>query len=105
MECGQYNPLWPMAHLFPHETVRAGLELRASAVQPIHWGTYTLSHHDWFEPPAFARRFGAELGVRVLTPVMGEVVNKNCAAVAGLVEPADSELGAAACHPGRKGSD
>ena len=79
MECGQYNPLWPMAHLFPHETVRAGLELRASAVQPIHWGTYTLSHHDWFEPPAFARRFGAELGVRVLTPVMGEVVNPKTA--------------------------
>ena len=75
MECGQYNPLWPMAHLFPNETVRAGQELRANAIQPIHWGTYQLSHHDWFEPPEFSRRFGEELGLRVLTPILGQLVD------------------------------
>ena len=75
MECGQYNPLWPMAHLFPSETVRAGKELGAQAVQPIHWGVFRLSHHDWFEPPEFAHRFGREFGIKVLTPIIGALVD------------------------------
>ena len=74
MECGQYNPLWSVVHLFPNETVRAGKDLGAKRVQPIHWGMFELSHHDWFEPPEFARRFGDEIGVKVYTPVIGQLV-------------------------------
>ena len=74
VECGQYNPLWSVVHLFPNETVRAGKDLGAKRVQPIHWGMFQLSHHDWFEPPEFARRFGDEMGVKVYTPTLGQLV-------------------------------
>lgn len=69
-----YNENWPDIHLNPEQTVEANLDLRGKTLVPIHWGTFDLSLHSWYEP---IERFvtSAELRkTRIMTPRMGEVV-------------------------------
>jgi len=47
VECGQYNEKWDNIHMFPEQTVQAGLDVGASQIMPIHWGAFNLSLHDW----------------------------------------------------------
>jgi L-ascorbate metabolism protein UlaG (beta-lactamase superfamily) len=74
MESGQYNPMWHMTHMFPEESVNGGIALKAKSIQPIHWGMFRLSTHDWFEPPEEVRRFGTEKNIMINTPILGEIV-------------------------------
>ena len=74
MESGQYNPIWPMSHMFPKETVLASQDLNAKKVQPIHWGMFSLSTHDWFEPAELVWQFGEEFDVTVVFPKIGQAV-------------------------------
>lgn len=74
METGQYNPMWHMSHMFPEESAQGGLDLRAKAVHPIHWGTFTLSTHAWDDP---VRRIVAKskaLALPLSIPKLGELV-------------------------------
>ena len=47
LECGQYSPYWKYIHMMPEETVRAGLDLRAEKILPVHWAKFSLSLNDW----------------------------------------------------------
>ena len=38
-------------HNMPEEAVQAVLDMDGQLLVPIHWGMFTLSMHDWFEPP------------------------------------------------------
>ncbi|WP_276088369.1 MBL fold metallo-hydrolase [Pedobacter sp. JY14-1] len=74
LECGQYNAYWPHIHMFPEETVRAALDLRAKALMPVHWGKFTLAMHDWDEPVRRAAACAAEKQLPLVTPLMGAPV-------------------------------
>ncbi len=74
MECGAYNTEWADVHMFPEETVQASLDLKAHYVWPIHWGTFNLALHDWFDPMERVTKAANAQGVRLLTPVFGQVV-------------------------------
>ncbi len=74
MECGAYNLEWADVHMFPEETVQASLDLKAHYVWPIHWGTFNLALHDWFDPMERVTRAAQKNGVRLLTPIFGQVV-------------------------------
>lgn len=50
LECGQYNTFWPQIHMFPEQTAKAGRNLAAKVVMPVHWGKFVLSSHPWTEP-------------------------------------------------------
>lgn len=50
MENGQYNEKWRRVHMLPEESFQAHRDLRGRVMIPIHWGTYCLSVHDWYEP-------------------------------------------------------
>jgi len=74
IECGQYNKLWPDIHMFPEETVQAGLDVNAKKVMPIHWGAFKLAMHTWTDP---IERFTATAKTKkltVVTPKMGEEI-------------------------------
>jgi L-ascorbate metabolism protein UlaG (beta-lactamase superfamily) len=70
LECGQYGVHWPFIHMFPEQTWKAAVELRARELMPVHWGKFSLSLHEWDEP---IRRLVAVSGPLV-TPRPGEVV-------------------------------
>lgn len=74
IECGQYNVNWPEIHMMPEETAQAAKDVRASVMMPIHWGAFTLALHDWNEPPARSLAKAEELGVQMITPVIGDVL-------------------------------
>jgi L-ascorbate metabolism protein UlaG (beta-lactamase superfamily) len=74
LECGQYGKNWPYIHMMPEQTVQAALELRAAALMPVHWGKFTLALHPWNEPVRRLMAAAAEKGLRVATPLIGEVV-------------------------------
>lgn len=74
LECGAYNKEWASVHMFPEQTVQASLDLKAHFVWPIHWGTFNLALHDWFDPMKRVSIAAKANGVRLLTPIFGQVV-------------------------------
>ena len=75
MDSGQYNARWRHVHNMPEEAVQAVLDMDGQLLVPIHWGMFTLSMHDWFEPPVRVLAEAARLDVRVLTPLLGQLVD------------------------------
>lgn len=72
MECGQYFRVWKNIHLMPEESVKAGKEVNAALLMPIHWGSFKLAPHHWKDP---IERFKAEclrLNMPYVHPLIGE---------------------------------
>jgi L-ascorbate metabolism protein UlaG (beta-lactamase superfamily) len=74
IEDGQYDQGWRDIHLSPEETVRAAIDLNAKAAVPVHNSKYSISYHDWDDPLVRARKAARNLGVNLMTPLMGESV-------------------------------
>ena len=75
VECGQYNKYWKDIHMAPEESAQALKDLKAKIGVPIHWGAFSLSTHDWFEPPVRIKKAADSLGIKVVTPQLGELIN------------------------------
>lgn len=74
LECGQYDPLWPMVHMQPEQTVTAHLDLRGKRMIPMHWGAFVLALHSWTEPIERVLTAGKKANITIITPRIGEVV-------------------------------
>ena len=59
----------------PEEAVQAVLDMDGQLLVPIHWGMFTLSMHDWFEPPVRVLAEQQDWMWRVLTPLLGQLVD------------------------------
>ena len=75
LEAGQYNPMWPYIHMTPEQAVQAAIDLKASALMPVHWGKFSLAMHGWKEPIERVRKKAAELNIPVLSPRIGEMIH------------------------------
>ena len=71
MECGAYNPAWHAVHMMPEETVQAHRDLGGDLLHPIHWGTFNLSLHPWFEPMERLFAEATARGVKIALPAVG----------------------------------
>lgn len=74
LECGQYNRYWKYTHMMPEETVQAALDLRAERLLPVHWSKFSLAMHDWDEPIIKVTEAAKKRDLRVVHPLIGEVV-------------------------------
>jgi len=72
IECGAYNKMWPEVHMFPEETVKAHIDLKGEVLHPIHWGTFNLSMHAWFDPMNRLTAAAKSENIPVSTPIVGE---------------------------------
>lgn len=72
IETGAYNEKWRFIHMFPEETVQANIDLGGKVLHPIHWATFNLSLHSWFEPMERLTRAADSLNVTAATPIVGE---------------------------------
>jgi L-ascorbate metabolism protein UlaG (beta-lactamase superfamily) len=59
----------------PEETVAAARDLGAKVLMPIHWAKFSLAMHPWKEPVERLTVSARELGIPVLTPRIGRIVN------------------------------
>lgn len=74
LECGQYNKLWSEIHMFPEETVQAGLDVKARIIMPIHWGAFKLAMHPWKDPIERVSKKAEGLEITLFTPRIGEII-------------------------------
>lgn len=74
MECGQYNKLWRAIHLYPDQSVQAGIDGNAKIIMPVHWGSFTLSDHFWTDPVEQFVSGCQTKSIPYLTPRIGELV-------------------------------
>ena len=58
--------------MFPEQTVQAHLDLRGIVLHPIHWGTFNLALHPWYEPMERLTVAANFKNVKSATPVVGE---------------------------------
>ena len=72
IECGAYGKSWPMVHMFPEQTVQAHLDLKGNILHPIHWGTFNLALHPWYEPMVRLAEVADLKNVMIATPVVGD---------------------------------
>jgi len=72
VECGAYSTSWPQVHMFPEQTVQAHLDLKGIVLHPIHWATFNLALHPWYEPMVRLTAAADSANVRIATPVVGE---------------------------------
>ncbi|WP_280192233.1 MBL fold metallo-hydrolase [Delftia sp. PS-11] len=72
METGAYDPHWPYVHMHPAQTVQAHRDLGGRWLLPIHNGTFNLALHPWWDPFERVLALGAEQGIAIATPMMGE---------------------------------
>ena len=52
--------------------MQAAVDLKAKVLMPVHWGKFRLGMHAWNEPVKRVMARAAELGVKVVTPKIGE---------------------------------
>ena len=74
VECGAYNKRWTSIHMFPEESAQAGIDLHSRRMMPIHWGAFSLALHAWDDSPRRVSEKAEELGLTLVTPVIGEEV-------------------------------
>ena len=75
MKCGAYGDGWPDIHINGIQAVEANQLLKGRRMLPVHWLTFDLALHPWEEPVIQAVETGAELGVEVITPQLGELID------------------------------
>ncbi len=75
LECGAYNKQWANIHMFPEQTVQAARDLKSKMLQPIHWGSFNLSLHAWFDPVERVVAQARETSTPIVVPKMGQVVD------------------------------
>lgn len=74
MKIGAYDEDWPDIHINPEEAVNAHQELRGKLIVPIHWGTFDLGYHSWYEPADRLVEASAAGKIKIATPRIGELV-------------------------------
>lgn len=74
LECGAYNKKWHYVHMMPEETAQAHLDLKGKYLQPMHWGTFNLALHAWYDPIVRVAEAADSLGIKLSTPIVGETI-------------------------------
>jgi L-ascorbate metabolism protein UlaG (beta-lactamase superfamily) len=56
----------------PRYAADAHLALKGALMMPIHWGTFNLAPHAWYEPIERLLTYAKEDGIKLFAPVPGE---------------------------------
>ena len=77
LESGAYNEKWHHIHMYPEETVQAHIDLKGEILHPVHWATFNLSLHPWYEPMDRLISAAWKYNVKVAMPRIGETTVYN----------------------------
>ncbi len=72
LEIGAYGKYWPDIHMGPDNASNAHLALKGNLMMPIHWGTFNLAPHAWYEPIERLLNYAAEKNITLFVPTLGE---------------------------------
>jgi L-ascorbate metabolism protein UlaG (beta-lactamase superfamily) len=77
LDNGQYNVAWQAIHMLPEEVLKAAGELHAKRILPGHSSKFKLAQHPWDEPLRRITELNKQVGIPLVTPMIGEAVNLN----------------------------
>ena len=77
LEIGAYGKYWPDIHMGPDNASNAHIALKGKLMMPIHWGTFNLAPHAWYEPIERLTQFGIEKNIQLFIPKPGESTEVN----------------------------
>lgn len=72
IENGAYDKDWSEVHMSPEETLQAHLDVKGTALLPVHNGTFDLALHPWYEPFERISELADAAGVKLVTPEIGQ---------------------------------
>ncbi|MFI5160624.1 MAG: MBL fold metallo-hydrolase [Sphingobacteriales bacterium] len=72
LEIGAYGKNWPDIHMGPDHASNAHLALKGKLMMPIHWGTFNLSTHAWYEPIERLLQYAKEKNIELFIPEPGK---------------------------------
>lgn len=71
LEIGAYGQHWPQIHMGPDNATNAHLALKGKVMMPIHWGTFNLAPHAWYEPVELLLLYAKEKKIDLFLPSPG----------------------------------
>jgi L-ascorbate metabolism protein UlaG (beta-lactamase superfamily) len=77
LKIGSYDEMWKQVHMTPEEAVQQHMDLGGGILVPLHWATFDLGLHPWYEPIERALVSAEKKEVHIITPLIGEQVNIN----------------------------
>ena len=77
LEIGAYGKNWPDIHMGPDHASNAHLALKGKLMMPIHWGTFNLALHDWFEPIEKLVTYAKQKNIELFVPEPGKPTEVN----------------------------
>jgi L-ascorbate metabolism protein UlaG (beta-lactamase superfamily) len=72
LEIGAYGKYWPDIHMGPGHATNAHLALNGNIMMPIHWGTFNLAPHAWYEPVERLLQLAEEKNIHLFIPRPGQ---------------------------------
>jgi len=72
LEIGAYGTYWPDIHMGPDHASNAHLALKGKLMMPIHWGTFNLAPHAWYEPIERLLSYAKQKNIRLFAPEPGK---------------------------------
>jgi L-ascorbate metabolism protein UlaG (beta-lactamase superfamily) len=77
LEIGAYGTYWPDIHMGPDNATNAHLALKGNIMMPIHWATFNLAPHAWYEPGERLEKFAKEKNIKLFMPEPGKPTEVN----------------------------
>lgn len=77
LENGQYDKSWKYIHMMPEQVLQASKDLKAKRLFPVHSSKFALGNHSWDEPLTKISELNKEQKLKLMTPIIGEIVNLN----------------------------
>ncbi|QKJ30813.1 MBL fold metallo-hydrolase [Mucilaginibacter mali] len=71
LEVGAYGQYWPQIHMGPDYATDAHLALKGKVMMPIHWGTFNLAPHAWYEPAERLLKYAKQKDITLFMPTPG----------------------------------
>ena len=75
MPIGAYNDAWHDIHMNPEEAIDAFNQINRGRFIPIHWGTFDLALHSWYDPIKRLTESNDISKEELITPLPGEWIN------------------------------
>jgi L-ascorbate metabolism protein UlaG (beta-lactamase superfamily) len=72
LEVGAYGTYWPDIHMGPDHASNAHLALKGKLMMPIHYGTFNLAPHAWYEPIERLTDLAKQKQINLFVPQPGE---------------------------------
>lgn len=77
LKIGAYSDkgTWHALHMTPEEAGKQHLDLGGQLLVPLHWATFDMALHPWYEPIERLVTFSEQESITLITPEVGEIIN------------------------------